>query len=211
MENGFGVADVRQMPGHEMNYPAAGPPQDSGRMKVDLEDERRFQEQRQRPAEPLGLHLLDIVQYRVGSAGVRNPFLALAKPEEFVWRDEDAQIERLVRVPGFVALNRLDPLGAQTPGQHVGDCPHEEIAERTAKDPYTDALFAEQPYDRLVAGASERAVRRIREAVSLGFDFRIQLRQQAGNEGRISKGAPLLQAECQKVLPGIAAHIRVKR
>src|SRR5258707_2822363 len=141
MENGFGVADVRQMPGHEMNYPAAGPPQDSGRMKVDLEDERRFQEQRQRPAEPLGLHLLDIVQYRVGSAGVRNPFLTLAKPEEFVWRDADAQIERLVRAPRFESLNPLYPLGALSPRQHVIEFPQPETAETDATDPRKAALF----------------------------------------------------------------------
>src|SRR5258708_29343749 len=52
----------------------------------------------------------------------------------------------------YTTLFRSDPLGAQTPGQHVGDFPHEEIAERTAKDPDTDALFPEQPYGRLVAG-----------------------------------------------------------
>jgi len=122
-------------------------------MKVDVEHERRFQKQRKRPAEPLGLHLLDIVQYRVGGAGMRDPLPTFAEPEKFVWRNKHAQIERLVGISGLVALDRLDSLGAQTPGEHVGDFAHEEIAERTAIYPDPDALFAEQSGRRLVAGA----------------------------------------------------------
>src|SRR5438874_10726451 len=106
---------------HEMNRLAAGLPQDRGGMEINVENERRLQEQRERSAEPHRLYLLDIVQHRVGGAGQRNPFPTLTEPEKFMRRDKDAQIERLVGVSRLVALNRLDPFGAQPPDQHVSD------------------------------------------------------------------------------------------
>src|SRR5436190_20242578 len=159
------------MAGHEMNRPAASLSQDRSGMKVDVQNERRLQQQWERPAKPHRLHLLDIVQYRIGGAGQTNPFLTLAEPEKFMRRDEDAQIERLLGISGLVSLDRLDSFGAQAQGQHVGDFAHEEITERTAKDPDTDMVFSQQPRRRPAARIRERIFCRVPEAVSLGFDL----------------------------------------
>src|SRR5580704_16692498 len=95
---------------HEMQRIDTGAAQELGGLEIDVKDQGSLQQQREGTAEPLGLHLLDIVHDRIGGAGDARPFAPRAEPEEFMRRDEDAQIERLLRAPGLVTLDRQNTL-----------------------------------------------------------------------------------------------------
>ena len=137
-------------------------------MEIDVEDQRRLQQQRDRTAEPLGLRLLDIVHDRVGSARDTHPFAPFPEPEEFMRRDEDAQIERFVAAGRLVALYRWNALGLQAPGEKVGDLAHEEIADRAAEDADADAVAAQCRYDIAAIHPGERGLGHHSELVPFG-------------------------------------------
>src|SRR5207248_10951373 len=133
IETGLSVARSRQMPGHEMHDIATRTAQDHRALQIDVQDKGGVEQQRESPAEPLRLRLLDIVQDGAGGARDLRPRFSLAEPEKFMRRNEDTQIERLARVRGLVPPGRIDALGLQAPYEHVGNLAHVEIAERTAE------------------------------------------------------------------------------
>src|SRR5947207_15561406 len=107
-------------------------------------------------------------------------------------RDEEAQVERFVRISGLIPLRRINALGLQTPGDHVGDLAHVEIAERAAE--YGDFRFVTAQWCRGVDLVSrERRLRRMRQANTFGAEWRSHFRHQAGNGFGTGKRAALSQ------------------
>ena len=188
---------------HEMHDIAAGAAQDHRALQVDVEHERRFEQQREGAAEPLRLRLLDIVENRPRSGSNLCPVPALAQPEKLMRRNNDPQIEPLIAIGILVALHRIDTLGLESPGQEIGDLAHKEIAERAAKDANLDAATSQRRRALGHISVGRRAFGEPRQAVPLGPYRVIHLRQQARHDQRAGKGAPLLQPVPQKMPPGL--------
>ena len=162
---------------HEMHDIAAGAAQDHRALQVDVEHQRRFEQQRKGAAEPLRLRLLDIVENRPRSGSNLCPVPALAQPEKLMRRDKDPQIEPLIAIGILVALHRIDTLGLESPGQEIGDLAHKEIAERAAKDANFDAATPQRRRALGHTSVGRRAFGEPRQAVPLGPYRVIHLRQ----------------------------------
>lgn len=151
----------------------------------------------------MGLHLLYIVQYRIGCAGGVLPGLAAAEGEELVRGDEDAQREGFVAAGGFVAQDGLDAEGLQAGGQQFGDFLHVEVALGVAED--ADAgVFGLEPGGEgggFVVG--EGVLGGGAEAGAGGFEFGGFGGEQAGDAGGSGEAAALGQAVLDEVCGGV--------
>jgi len=214
IETRLGIARARQVSGEEVHRLAAGPAQQHRRLEVEIEHQRRLEQQREGAAEPRCLRLLDIVQDRVGGAGEGRPFAPFAEPEEFVRRDENAQVERFIATCRLVALNRGNALRLQAPGQKVGDFAHEEIADRAAEHANPDTAPVQRGGGVPVVHPRECGLGHFHVMVPLGSQIRLQARQRASDHLGAGERAAFIEPVLPKMPPGsdrIAFEIGVQR